>query len=91
MELNEDIPLTLSRSDCLVLFDLLTRSYEKWREISPEDSTAAPLVVNAIRHGERVALWHLEGSSIERTLPELFSPEYSDLVEESLRALERQN
>jgi len=31
--------------------------------------------------GERVALWQLEGA-IERTLPEVFAPEYRDLIAE---------
>jgi hypothetical protein len=86
-EPDEEITLTLSKSDCLVIFELLTRSYDTWRMHNPDDSAASPLVVSAVRHGERRALWHLEGS-IERTLPELFAADYSNLVEQSLRYLE---
>jgi len=47
----------------------------------------APLVVKAAQHGQRIALWHLEGS-LERTLPELFSADYDELLAEAMQDLE---
>lgn len=63
---DESVSITLEKSACLVLFELLASSYEQWRKDSPSDSTAAPMSVHAKEHGQRVALWQLEGA-IERT------------------------
>ena len=78
-DLQATVEMRLPKSVCLVLFELLTRSYELWREENPDDTTAGPMLVNAIDLAERKALWRLEGA-LESTLPELFSPDYKDLV-----------
>lgn len=85
-QLKTDISLTLSKAACLVLFDLLTRSYEEWRRANPDDATAAPMTVAARTHAERVALWQIEGG-IERTLPEVFSSNYEELLATAHKAL----
>jgi hypothetical protein len=78
-ELKDKVTVSLSRAACLVLFELLTKSYEKWRRTNPDDATASPMVVKASSHSERVALWQVEGS-IETTLPEVFSSDYEELL-----------
>lgn len=76
----------MPKSVCLALFELLSQSYEDWRKINPIDETADTMQLNAETHAQRVALWKLEGS-LERTLPELFSRDYDDLLAESMRIL----
>ena len=85
-DLTNAITLSLSKASCLVLFELLTISYEAWRKDNPNDSSASAMLVNAQDGPQRAALWELEGS-LERTLPELFSSNYADLVEASRRLL----
>jgi len=65
---------------------LLTDSYEVWRRANPADSSAGAMLVSAGDGSHRAALWELEGS-LERTLPELFSSNYADLVAASKRLL----
>ncbi len=84
--LDEEITIPLSKSACLVIFELLTTSYEQWRKSNPNDESACPLLVNAAEHPQRVALWRLEGA-IERALPELFASNYAELLAESKRFL----
>ena len=77
--LNADHEMIKMRRDTfLVIFEFLTRSYEEWRKSGqlPDDT----FVLCKPDAGERVALWHLEGE-IERTLPEIFAPEYKELIE----------
>jgi len=69
-----------------VLFELLTSSYEEWRKLNPDDSSASPMQVTAEDHAQRAAFWKLEGA-LERTLPELFSSNYDELLAESKRVL----
>ena len=78
-ELNREVTISLSKAECLVLFELLTKSYEQWRRANPSDANAGPMVVNAGSHSERLALWRVEGS-LERTLPEVFSSNYEELL-----------
>jgi hypothetical protein len=85
-ELSETIEITLPKSVCLVLFELLPASYEQWRKVNPNDENAQPLLISAVEHNERVALWKLEGA-FETTMPELFSSNYSDLLAESKKLL----
>ncbi len=70
-ELTGAVTLSLSKASCLILFELLTASYEVWRKDNPNDSSAGAMLVNAQEGSQRAALWELEGS-LERTLPELF-------------------
>jgi hypothetical protein len=44
--------------------------------------------VTAKEHAQRVALWRFEGA-LERTLPELFSSNYAELLRDSKELLER--
>jgi len=76
-DLNENINISLRKSACLVLFELLTLAYEQWRKLNPNDSSANPMQVTATEHAQRVALWRLEGA-LERALPELFSSNYGE-------------
>ena len=85
-DLNSKVTITLSKAACLVLFELLTVSYEAWRRDNPNDDSADAMLVNAQETSQRAALWELEGS-LERTLPELFSSNYGDLLTESRRLL----
>jgi hypothetical protein len=83
MENTNDVSLTMRKETLLVIFEFLTRSYEGWRKIGGahgnevSDETFALCKPDA---GERIALWRLEGA-IERTFPELFSPDYRELIE----------
>ena len=86
-DLHSTVEIRLPKSVCLVLFELLTRSYDRWREANPDDSAAGPMLVNAVEHADRKALWQLEGA-LERTLPELFSSDYRALLRESERLLD---
>ena len=80
--LTEEVTLTLSKASCLVLFELLTRSYERWRENNPNDDSASPMFIEAVEYSQWVSIWQLEGS-LERTLPELFSSDYEQLLSEA--------
>jgi len=86
-DLKEPITLSLSKAACLILFELLTVSYEHWRKSNPNDDSASPMLVPANEHSERIALWQLEGA-LERTLPELFASNYAELLRESKTLLE---
>ena len=86
-DLQEPVTLSLSKAACLVLFELLTESYIDWRRSNPNDASANPMLVSAKEHSERVALWQLEGM-LEKTLPELFASNYSELLRESKTLLE---
>jgi|HubBroStandDraft_4_1064222.scaffolds.fasta_scaffold218122_2 hypothetical protein len=86
-DLEEPVTLSLSKAACLVLFELLTASYTHWRKSNPDDTSAGAMLVPANEHSERIALWQLEGA-LERTLPELFSNNYTELLRESKTHLE---
>lgn len=77
MENKQPISLTMPRETMLVIFEFLARSYEDWKKggVLPDDT----FLLCKPDPGERVALWRLEGE-IERTLPEIFSPEYKELI-----------
>lgn len=67
-----DVALTLSPDEALVLFEWLHRL---------EDEDALDQLPGLLR-GERAALWALSGA-LERTLVEPFKPEYRLLVDEA--------
>jgi hypothetical protein len=52
--LNEEVTLSLSKAACLVLFELLTTSYEEWRKENPDDSSAGSMIVEARDHSQRM-------------------------------------
>jgi hypothetical protein len=85
-DLRENVNLPLSKAACLLLFDLLTKSYEVWRKENPDDSSANAMEIVASQRAQRVALWRLEGA-LERTLPELFAADYEDLLQRSEQIL----
>jgi hypothetical protein len=89
-DLSEPVMLELPKSVCLLLFEVLTATYERWRKSNPDDATADPMMIAAQTHAERVAFWKLEGA-LERTLPELFSSNYGELLEESRKQLASSN
>ncbi len=81
--------ISMRTETLLVIFEFLARSYEDWRKsgVAPaRDLSDESFVLSKPDSGERVALWRLEGE-IERTLPELFSPDYLDLIAEEKRCL----
>jgi len=84
--LNERVELHLSKAACLVLYELLTKSYKHWRESNPDDPSPNPMQVNARDYAERRALWRLEGA-LERAIPELFATDSAALLQESKRLL----
>ena len=88
LTLDEEVTIPISKAACLVLFEMLTTAYEKWRPLNPDDQSAAPMIVSASAHYERMALWKLEGA-LEKTLPEVFSSNYEELLEQSHRILDR--
>jgi hypothetical protein len=75
--LEEKISIELSKGELLVIFEFLARSYEAWRGTGNTDENTFAL--SQPDAGERAILWHLEGA-IERTLVEIFSPEYQVLL-----------
>ena len=84
--LSESVEISIAKSACLILYELLAASYEKWRAANPEDVTAGPMLLTAENHAERMALWKLEGA-LERTVPELFSSNYEELLDQSRELL----
>jgi hypothetical protein len=77
VNLEEKIAIELSKGELLVINEFLVRSYEAWRTTNnPDENT---FVLSQPDEGERIILWHLEGA-IERTLAEIFSPEYKELL-----------
>ena len=84
--LQESIEMRLPKAACLVLFELLAHSYEQWRKVNPDDASASPMVLEAGHPAQRMAIWRLEGA-FERTLPDLFSSNYRELLLESERFL----
>jgi hypothetical protein len=82
MENTNLVNLSMRRETLLVIFEFLARSHADWSKNleSPAASGADDsFVLRKPDSGERVALWRLEGE-IERTLPEIFSAEYDELV-----------
>jgi hypothetical protein len=46
---------------------------------APDDYSDSTSILSKPDPGERVALWRLEGQ-IERTLPDIFDPDYKDRI-----------
>src|SRR5215813_4408168 len=78
--LDQQITISLPKGTLLVLFEFLAHSYEEWKKADTKQSDESFALLKP-DSGERIALWHLEGE-IERTLPELFAPNYQDLIAE---------
>ena len=77
--LDEQISISLPKGTLLVLFEFLARSREGWRGSHNERPPGNSFVLSSPDAAERVALWHLE-DALEKTLPEIFAPEYKDLI-----------
>ena len=77
----EFVELKMRRATLLVIFEYLARSHDEWRKTGKvqEDYSDSAFVLSRPDPGERVALWRLEGE-IERTLPDMFDPEYKELI-----------
>jgi hypothetical protein len=90
-DLKENLSITLSKAAWLVLFELVATSNAEWSKANPDSysASAKPLQLTA-EHSERVALWWLE-NAIENRLPELFSSNYAELLDESKRLLASSN
>lgn len=76
--LDEQVPISLPKATLLVLFEFLARSSDRWRP-SENRQQAEDRFVLKPDPGELAALWHLEGA-IERTLPEVFAPDYQNMI-----------
>jgi hypothetical protein len=70
MSATNDVTITLTSDEALVLFELLRR-WEDADEVTPPK-----------HQGEQVALWSLS-ALLERVLPEPLRPNYTHLVEEA--------
>jgi len=81
MEDSEFADLRMRRATLLVILEFLTRSYDEWRKTgkAPDDYSDDTFILSRPDSGERVALWRLEGE-IEKTLPEIFAPEFKELI-----------
>src|ERR1700674_136798 len=79
--LDEQVTISLPKGTLLVLFELLAQSYDSWKRSGSPQLAEDTLVLLKPHAGERTALWDLEGA-IERTLPEIFAPNYKDLIGE---------
>lgn len=77
--LNETVTLYLPKSACLVLYELLAKSYKHWRKSNPNDSSPKPMQLNAREYAERRVVWRLEGA-LERAVPELFASDSNALL-----------
>ena len=77
----ECVEIKMRRGTLLVIFEYLARSYDEWRrtEKALADSSDDAFVLCKPDPGERAALWRLEGE-IERTLPDIFNPDFKELV-----------
>ncbi|SRR6266567_9352462 len=81
--------ISMRKETLLVIFEFLARSYDDWRKsgVAPAaDLSDQSFVLSKPDPGERVALWRLEGE-IERTLPEVFSSDYRELLASEKRRL----
>ena len=75
--LEEKISDRAPKGELLVIFEFLARSYDAWRKTgNAEENT---FMLSQPDTGERIILGHLEGA-IERTLAEIFWPEYKVLI-----------
>jgi len=72
-DLNEYVDVPIPKAACLVLFELLTSSYEEWRKLNPDDSSASPMNINAEDHAQRMALWKLK-VRLKGPFPSSFHP-----------------
>jgi hypothetical protein len=81
---NQFVALKMRTETLLVIYEYLSRSYDEWRRTASESDES--FILAKPDPGERVALWRLEGE-IERTIPEIFCPEYNDLLSEEKRRL----
>jgi hypothetical protein len=83
------VSLSMRRDTLLVLLDFLCRSHQEWRKTTTapqDDCSDESFVLCKPDSGERVALWRLEGE-IERTLPEVLSADYRELIATEKRRL----
>jgi hypothetical protein len=78
--LDEQVAISLHKGTLLVLFEFLARSYEAWNNGQSSELSDDTFVLLKPDSGERLALWQFEGA-IERTLPEMFAPEYKKLID----------
>jgi len=89
-DLNQAVQVSLPKSVCLVLYELLAASTEEWSKSGAQNesnnSSGVPLTVTVKHFEERAALLRLEGT-LESALPELFSPNYWEIVAEARRLL----
>ena len=78
--LQDQVSISMPTGSLLVIFEYLANSYQTWRK-NHASSDEATFELAKPDAGERLALWQLEGA-IERILPEIFSPDYRQLLSE---------
>lgn len=83
--LDELVNVALPKGTLLVVFEFLARSYDAWQKSGGNLSEESFALVQPDA-GERIALWRLEGV-IESTLPEMFAPDYAELLSDWKRQL----
>jgi hypothetical protein len=77
-----DVSITMRKETLLVIFEFLSKSYEQWSASGGSHGSLQSdetFVLKKLDAAERIALWALEGE-IERTLPEVFWPDYAEIV-----------
>ncbi len=77
----ELVELRMRRGTLLVIIEFLARRHDEWSKsgLVSDDLSDCTFVLSKPDPGERVALWKLE-SEIEKTFPEIFAPDYGELV-----------
>jgi hypothetical protein len=78
----ESVDISLSKAEALVLFEFLGRSSESNRNRPNETEPA----LHSPDSAEWRALWNLE-CLLEKTLTEIFSPDYARIIEDARRRL----
>lgn len=79
--LDEQATISLPKGTLLVLFEFLARNQDAWKASHNRQPAEYTFVMATPDPGERAALWHFE-NAIERTLPELFAPDYTEMIDE---------
>jgi hypothetical protein len=84
----EFVDLKMRRGTLLVIFEYLARSRDEWSKTgkAPDDYSDSAFILSKPDPGERVALWRLEGE-IERTLLDIFDPDYKELIAAEKKSL----
>jgi len=89
MESANNVSISMRKETLLVIFEFLARSYDSWSKSCEANGRLASDGTFALSKpdlGELAALWYLEGE-IQRTLPEIFSSDYSEILSKEKQRL----